>query len=150
MADLGRNHSVIQQREPDSRNLHPLRSPTLGSMPTAYLAAGGPLPTEYLSAIGNAVETVSHEARNPALGVLRTAVLYLGILSCPLVFLEIRLVPGITVNGEIGAVCRIEFQESVGGPWQLLRMVALSKPTEEFFDYSVGGRSRFYRAIAPE
>lgn len=63
---------------------------------------------------------------------------------------EIRLVPGITVNGEIGAVYRIEFQESVGGPWQLLRMVALSKPTEEFFDYSAGGRSRFYRAIAPE
>lgn len=59
---------------------------------------------------------------------------------------DIRLFPGITVTGEIGAVYRIELQESVGGRWQRLRLVALSKPAEEFFDYTAGGRSGFYPA----
>jgi len=83
MADLGRNDSVIQQREPNSGDLHPLRSPTLGSVPTAHRAVGRPPAMEHSSVIGNAVETVSLKDRNPALAVLRMTVLSLGISSPP-------------------------------------------------------------------
>ncbi|HAB17516.1 MAG TPA: hypothetical protein PLX89_07500 [Verrucomicrobiota bacterium] len=59
--------------------------------------------------------------------------------------MAIRLIPGITVSGEIGGIYRIEFQEDVNDSWQLLRLVVLSRPDEEFFDYEARGRSRFYR-----
>jgi hypothetical protein len=61
----------------------------------------------------------------------------------------IRLVPAITVKGEIGAVYRIEFQDAAGEPWQLLRVVVLSKVVEEFLDDSSVASSRIYRAVLP-
>lgn len=61
----------------------------------------------------------------------------------------IRLVPAITVKGEIGAVYRIEFQDWASEPWQLLRVVVLSKVVEQFLDDSSLASSRIYRAVLP-
>lgn len=63
--------------------------------------------------------------------------------------MAIPLVPAITVRGEVGAVYRIEFQDSAGEPRQLLRLVVLSKTVEEFLGDESAAHSRIYRAVLP-
>lgn len=64
--------------------------------------------------------------------------------------LGIRAVPGITVTGEVGGVYRIEYKEALAGStWQLLRVVALAQPVQEFYDYEARGNSRYYRVVTP-
>lgn len=64
--------------------------------------------------------------------------------------LGIRVVPGITVTGEVGGVYRIEFKEALpGSTWQLLRVVALAQPVQEFYDYEARGNTRYYRVVTP-
>lgn len=63
----------------------------------------------------------------------------------------IRVVPGITVTGEVGGVYRIEYKDSLpGAGWQLLRVIVLAQPVEEFFDYEARGQERVYRVVVPQ
>ena len=61
--------------------------------------------------------------------------------------MEVALVPKLSVRGERGTPARVEWSETLSGPWKAWTNVVMGVEGHVLVDLDAGPRSRFYRAL---
>lgn len=61
--------------------------------------------------------------------------------------MEVAAVPRLTVRGEIGTPARMEWSETLSGPWRAWTNVVMGGEGHVLVDLDAGPRARFYRAL---